>query len=335
MLNEIKGPGGQPGPKQKTVDALLYSKIPNCQEREASPGVDHSPGDGVYRAMTGAVNDVTHKNLLLGSQVAINCPGTPIKSGVGGAGGGAPRNRLDYSTTSRHPEDPNHEYMTLFCVACGYQHRIMLNCGDRTCEVCRRKWFGTHYNKIIGYVEKWKRPITVCLTLKNIPDTEFNKGSVKQLRGYFNKLRHRKDFKTSIKGGFYMIQVTNDGNGWHLHMHIIYDGLYIPKEALVNAWREITGGSYIVDIGEAKKPARAVAYLLSDFSGTPRIREQDKTVYNDVFKRSRLVQAFGCYARTKMSSPYKCPSCGGSSWRIIIDMRRRIKRFVGRAYDTS
>jgi hypothetical protein len=201
--------------------------------------------------------------------------------------------------------------------------------------VCRRKWFGTHYNKIIGYVEKWKRPITVCLTLKNIPDTEFNKGSVKRIRGYFNKLRHRKNFKTSIKGGFYMIQVTNDGNGWHLHMHIIYDGLYIPKKALVNAWREITGGSYIVDIGEAKNPKRAVAYLLSDFSGTPRIREQDKTVYNGVFKGSRLVQAFGCYARTKMSSPYKCPSCGGSSWRIIIDMRRRIKRFVGRAYDTS
>ncbi len=167
--------------------------------------------------------------------------------------------------------------------------------------------------------------MTMTLTIRNISEKEFCRKRVDELRRYFAKLIHRKFFKRAVKGGFYFIQVTNKGQGWHLHLHVIFNGLYIPKGFLVKAWYEITGGSYIVDIGFARTPAQAVKYLLSDFQGRKgrvAIRDEDREIYNRVFKGRRLVQGFGEYAKVKIKKKGICPKCGCDSWLTEWDLRR-------------
>jgi hypothetical protein len=214
--------------------------------------------------------------------------------------------------------DETHPFVTLYCAHCGHEKKFRISCGDRTCPQCRRKWFGFHFNTLQEVVAKWPTIYSLTLTIKNLPNETFSREDVRRIRDNFGKLRKR--YARKIKGGFYVVQATNHGDGWHLHLHILYDGSYIDQEDLSRAWHEITGDSYVLWLRRVKEPRRAIQYLLSDFSGKPRIRPEDRETYNRVFSGSRLVNPFGCYHATKFKKPWKCPECGGTSWVFIEDI---------------
>lgn len=209
--------------------------------------------------------------------------------------------------------DDRHPFLTLHCSHCGKPLKVQLGCGDRTCPTCRKKWFGYHFKTLLTIVGRWKSVYFLTLTIKNIPDNQWDRYNVEELRDSFSKLRRR--FK-SIAGGFYVVQATNRGKGWHLHLHVLFDGSYISQKALSKAWLEITG-SYIVGIELVQDPKKAVHYLLMDFLQAPKIRPDDAAAFNGVFRGARLVQPFGLYRKTKFRVPYKCPVCGECCWDLL------------------
>lgn len=230
--------------------------------------------------------------------------------------------------------DTEHATITILCTNCGYQYVATLNCGDRTCPECRRRWYGYHYKslkKIFGPVVSDLKFLT--LTLKNIPDNDFNKDKVKYLRKCFNKLVHNKiypwnkldkrRFGDLMKAGFYFIQLTNTGRGFHLHLHVIYAGDFIPRELIKEAWRRITGDSFIIDIRKVNDVGRAVKYLLGDLLQRPRIRPGDRTKYNEALKGARLIQGFGSWAKLKIRTPFVCPNCENDNWLVPKYERNR------------
>lgn len=221
----------------------------------------------------------------------------------------------------------DHYTITILCSFCGYKYVAQLSCGDRTCPVCRRKWYGYHFKslkKIFEPVESELKFLT--LTLKNIPDAEFGRASVKRLRDAWNKLLHRKidpgnkldkrRYSDYFKAGFYFIQLTNIGNGYHLHLHVIFAGPFIAKQKIATAWFEITRDSYIVDICRVRSFGRAVHYLLGDLLQKPRIRPGDRGKYNEALKGARLIQGFGSWARVKIRRPFTCPNCENDTWFV-------------------
>lgn len=212
-------------------------------------------------------------------------------------------------------EDIDHPFRSLFCSHCGHMHRFKISCGSRVCAACRRKWYGYHLNGLLPLVQTWGNKMSMTLTLKNIPDAEFARHHVKLIRSYFARLRKR--FEKEIWGGFYVVQATNTGKGWHLHLHVLFEGKFIKQEVLSGAWKYITNGSWDVDIKVVKKPEKALSYLLADFSGRPRIRPGDEWTYDMVFKGSRLVQPFGIYRHHKIKVPFKCPDCGCTDWLTL------------------
>lgn len=222
----------------------------------------------------------------------------------------------------------NHPFKTLHCSHCGYGLKVKLSCGDRTCPECRRKWFGHHFKFLVDCVRTWKSPYFLTLTIKNIPDYLWGTYCVKDLRQMFGRLRRR--FKR-ISGGFYVVQATNYGRGWHLHLHVLFDGSFIRQNEISKAWEEITEGSFMVDIRQVQSPKTAVRYLLSDFLQAPRIRPEDHVNYNGVFKRSRLVQPFGIYRKIKLRIPFNCPECGRCEW-MDLDQFLGEKRFFMKPY---
>lgn len=218
-------------------------------------------------------------------------------------------------------EDPDHPYKTLYCAHCGYVHKVQLSCGSRVCPKCRRKWFGYHFKALYKLVSTWPVIYSLTLTVRNVPQDQFGKPTIKKLRDDFTKLRGC--FKAHIYGGFYVVQATEKGRGWHPHLHIIYDGKYVPKEKLVAAWKDITGGDYIIDVAKVRDPKKALRYLLADFSGKPRIGPDSAELYDRVFKGSRLVQPFGIYRAYKIRTPFKCPVCGHTEWITEMDLDGR------------
>lgn len=210
-----------------------------------------------------------------------------------------------------------HETLTLHCKACGFSWVATLNCGDRTCLRCRKKWHGHHRDILKRIIQAWGTNIRVMtLTLRNIPDADFDRSSIKRLRKSFSRLLHRKYFKARIRGGFYVVHLTNIGNGWHPHIHVVYKGEFISKAILVRTWGNITGDSYIVDIKPMVGPKKALQYLLGDLFQRPRIRHRDIYKYNEALKRSRLIQGFGDYSRASFREPFLCPMCGNDTWYV-------------------
>jgi hypothetical protein len=178
-------------------------------------------------------------------------------------------------------------------------------------------------------VEHWPTVRLLTFTHKNIPGECFGSSSVKKIRRDFGRLRKR---FPEIQGGFYVVQATNAGKDWHLHIHVLYDGFFIAQKKLSRAWLEITKDSYIVHVRDVQDPKRALRYLLADFAGAPRIRPEDYTVYNTTFHGSRLVQPFGKYRNRKLKVPYPCPHCGRIEW-ILLDVLLGEKRSFHREWE--
>lgn len=213
-------------------------------------------------------------------------------------------------------QDRDHRFITLACGSCGHSRRVMLSCGSRSCPVCRKKWFGYHYKALVQIVGKWDKIYSLVLTIKNIGDMDFYKNDVRKIRADFGKLRSR--FRSRIQAGFYVVQATNRGGGWHLHLHIIFRGSFIPQAEISRAWEKITGSKIvyirILDPGQVKY---AIKYLLSDFRGKPRIRPEDYYQYDQAFSGQRLVQGFGEYSRSSFNKKFVCPVCGSKKWYVL------------------
>lgn len=231
--------------------------------------------------------------------------------------------------------DEKHPFITLYCSHDGHPLNIRLGCGERTCPECRKKWFGRHLNPTLESVKTWGSVYFMTLTLQNF-DGLIYRTDVTKLRKDFNRLRAK--YKSKMKGGFYVVQATNRGKGWHLHLHILFDGSFIAKESLSRAWANITSGSYIVDIKAVKDPKIAIKYLLSDFLQAPRIRPEDRQEYNGIFKGLRIIQPFGIYKNIKFRKLYACPICGGTCWTFLdtlLGVKRSFKRVYQDEIDSS
>lgn len=122
--------------------------------------------------------------------------------------------------------------------------------------------------KALGaYLTRWQviqadrpdlKPYLITLTVKNGETLEERQAhlthSLKRL------MHHRRDFNAGtrgapwtelcrVEGAVYTLELTNKGNGWHPHCHMIALAASEPcQEALSAEWHKITGDSFIVDV---------------------------------------------------------------------------------------
>ena len=121
-----------------------------------------------------------------------------------------------------------------------------------------------------AYLEKYQQvlakspglcPYLVTLTVKNGDDLSER---MQHLRASMRKMTESRrnalkgqafvEFAKSA-GGFHSIEVTNNGNGWHPHVHMIWLCSEKPSQSLLSKeWQLITGDSYIVDVRPLHDP---------------------------------------------------------------------------------
>lgn len=108
------------------------------------------------------------------------------------------------------------------------------------------------------------KPYLVTLTVKNGPDLAERflhlRRSMRILsqarRDVFKGLR-ASDYSQFSKseGGFHSIELTNRGNGWHPHVHMIWLCREKPDQAVLSTeWHEVTGDSFVVDVRPLSDP---------------------------------------------------------------------------------
>jgi hypothetical protein len=81
------------------------------------------------------------------------------------------------------------------------------------------------------------------LTVRNT--ISITKAYVQFLKNQLQKLRRHSVFR-SVRGGFYTLEVTNEGKGWHIHFHLLVDARYVDNGELAIRWGKLVGQDFAI-----------------------------------------------------------------------------------------
>lgn len=152
------------------------------------------------------------------------------------------------SVVLQHADDPSR-----YKVACQ-------RCHDRFCLPCmqdRARLIVANLRAQVKYEPT--RFLTLTLKHNDAPLAE----QLDRLYSSFLCLRRRSFWRDFVTGGvaFLEIKLSSTDDRWHPHLHVLLRGKYVPHKLLSDAWLQITGDSYIVDIRPVPSPDHLYSYL--------------------------------------------------------------------------
>lgn len=217
-----------------------------------------------------------------------------------------------------------HDFITIYCAQCGFEHAIPKYCGDRFCPECGRRRLFLTKQRLEALITAAKtdgrhRLKHIVLTLRN----QSNCGAmVRDLLRSFKKLRDGALWKNKVSGGCYIIEVTGGENDWHVHLHILAYSTYFPQKQLSAAWKKVSN-SFIVWVSDASK-GNLCNYLLSYVTKAP-LDVVSKAEVNQALRGTRMFQPFGDWHSMqlpKFKYRFMCPDCNSSIWLSEFELRQ-------------
>lgn len=150
-----------------------------------------------------------------------------------------------------------HTYYTICqCAGCLKVSRFPNRCDLSYCPECQPSLAHERRRQVEWWAAEVHQPKHVVVTVRNIP--EITREHIDQVQKWWGLLRRRK-FCRNWLGGFYSIEITNEGRGWHIHIHALIDARWIDAPALALEWDNVTNGmGRIVKV----KDCRQTDYLM-------------------------------------------------------------------------
>lgn len=215
------------------------------------------------------------------------------------------------------------------CVGCGDVHEVPERCQRRTCGECagiRYSRLRRRYDHLNEMVDDGK---LVTLTLRRVPGRSLQE-QLERLRTAYSRLRRRAIW-AGVTGSMYAIEAkppTPTRGGWNVHLHAVVDGPWLPKGQLSDAWRDLTGDSYIVDVQQLRHPDAGVSYILGYTASERKVKatwdgvlERYRHEYEDATAGRRMVQTTGLLhgLGPVATGTWRCAKCGGAN-RLVMEM---------------
>lgn len=179
-------------------------------------------------------------------------------------------------------------------------------CHDRFCLPCmqdRARLIVANLKAQLNYEPT--RFLTLTLKHSDAPLTE----QLDRLYSSFTCLRRRRFWQDLVTGGiaFLELKLSSTDNAWHPHLHVLMRGKYLPQSLVADAWLQITGDSFIVDIRMAKSPEHLYTYLTRYVT-----KAWDAGIYRKIhalreaiaaLSGRKLLASFGCFSRLRLLDP--------------------------------
>ena len=200
--------------------------------------------------------------------------------------------------------------LTLKCLSCGETKSVLQRCKRKWCPCCAKNLAALRSEELGYIVARMKWPLFVTLTMRNVSEKPWL--AVRKLRRAFGKLRHRKLWKSRTRGGVAAVEITNEGKGWHPHLHAVIDCAWLawktprpgPRSS-PEVWKERCQQA-------AEELSKTWAKLLDQETASVRVKRADRlTIAKEVLKYS------------KPQSPSGARRNGGSAqFQAILLMRK-------------
>lgn len=202
------------------------------------------------------------------------------------------------------------------------RYRLCVNrCRDRFCLPCYQERARIILSNLRATL-KGKHVRLLTLTIKSVdcPLSDLINRCLK----CFRRLRQAKAIASAMKGGVYFFEVTRNQHTslWHPHLHILFEGSYIPQPLIKKLWNRITHDSFIVDIRGFPNSDIACGYAAKYVSkGVGCGFRPDQEGFAEVvkcFTGRRLFSTFG----TLRGAPLSAVPADGIIWEPISPLWR-------------
>lgn len=137
---------------------------------------------------------------------------------------------------------------------------VNVTCKDKLCpRCCFSRGMKLKQNLLPKLRDRVVRLLTLTLKAEQTDLT----ARIDRLYKAFRKLRTSSLWKERVTGGCAVLEITRSeaNNSWHVHLHCIIEGSYLPQAELARQWLTATGNSKIVDVRLIRNPLKAVNYV--------------------------------------------------------------------------
>lgn len=193
-------------------------------------------------------------------------------------------------------------------------------CHDRFCRPCSVARSNLIAGNLRGRIRN-KPHRFVTLTLRQT-DQPLHK-CLDRLYFAFAKLRRSSLWQEAVYGGVACLELTRGqkNDHWHVHLHCIVSGKFLPQDKLSDAWLRATGDSPIVDvrmIGDHERTVRYVAKYAAKGLDASILRQQDvlDEAVEALHKR-RLALTFGDWRGVQLT---RCPK--SDDWQPLMPLQQ-------------
>jgi hypothetical protein len=200
-------------------------------------------------------------------------------------------------------EQCHSSWTVAICGDCGAVRKFPNRCDLFFCPECQSTISQHRKRQVEWWTTLVSQPKHVVLTVKNVRN--LTAGHVAELRSWFTKLRRRK-FARNWQGGFYSIECTNEGSGWHLHLHALVEAKWVDQAALSAEWANVTKGFgrivKVKDVREGSYMAEVTKYVAKG-SDLAKWSAPDIATFVRAFQHARTFGVFGSLygARTRFA----------------------------------
>jgi hypothetical protein len=143
----------------------------------------------------------------------------------------------------------------------GTPHVSLNACKDRLCPRCQHARAWQVRLRVLALTNRFNAPRFATLTLDHREES-LAQMYARCMAG-FRKLRTSPFWKSHVRAGVWVIEVTRNKttNRWHVHVHTIIDGSFMPQKQLSATWLKATETAYVVDIRAVPDRAKAATYV--------------------------------------------------------------------------
>ncbi|MDW8309107.1 MAG: hypothetical protein RMK20_07010 [Verrucomicrobiales bacterium] len=129
------------------------------------------------------------------------------------------------------------------CQGCRSTVSFLNHCDRFYCPMCQPRLAKLRRQAIEWWAHTIPQPKHVVLTTRNTET--ITAAHLAAIKSAFARLRRSK-FAANWRGGCWALEVTNEGRGWHLHIHALVDAKWIDAGQLAREWAKRVGQDFAI-----------------------------------------------------------------------------------------
>lgn len=196
-----------------------------------------------------------------------------------------------------------------------------LGCGIRMCPRCEHKAARHVEERLAFLLSQFEAPVRLLtLTIQNRPQGSLA-AMLEELAAAFGRLRKSKLWRKRVRGAVVVFECTaSEDRGWHAHVHVAWDGKFLPWKEVLAAWQQATrGAGQRIDVRAKPFPKlAAVRYLSKYASKGVRLSDLPEAMASEFVQswwRFRTLRTYGVFFKLKFEREFwdgvrRCPQCG-------------------------